>query len=132
MQEAAVQTSFQRIGRWLWILAALGGIVGLFGVAGFSQAGFAGKLVLIAPHIVGVAVTALGGYYHPWAGVVGLGGSVLMAGLSWWDKLGRLTEGFEWQFNNAFSGAFCCGANYLVLGTVVCVMCGMAAAADRK
>ena len=56
-----------------------------------------------------------------------MAGSALMAGLSWWDKLDRQTEGFEWQFNNALGGAICLGANFAVLSVVVCVVSIIAA-----
>jgi hypothetical protein len=75
--------SCQRILRWLWLPAAACGIAGAFGLADFPEAELGRKLLLVAPHLVGVVMTALGGYHHPWGGVVGLGGSALMAGLSW-------------------------------------------------
>jgi hypothetical protein len=53
----------------------------------------------------------------------------MMAGLSWADALDRQTEGFEWRFNNALSGAMCCGANWLVLAAVGCVALVLAAPA---
>jgi hypothetical protein len=120
----------RRIGRRLWLPAAAFGVAGMFGLADFSQAEVCDKLLLAGPHFGGVVMTAVGGYVHPWAGVIGLCGSALMAGLTWWDKLDRLTEGFEWQFSNVLSGAFCCGANYGVLAVVVCVVSLLGAHAE--
>jgi hypothetical protein len=54
-----------------------------------------------------------------------------MAGLSWWDKLDRQTEGLDWQFNNAFGGTLCLGANYAVLSVVVCVVSLLAASSEH-
>jgi hypothetical protein len=115
----------------LWLPALAFGLVGVLGLADFQKAEIGGKLWLIAPHLGGVVITALGGYRHPWAGVVGLAGSALMAGLSWWDKLTRRTEGFEWQFNNALGGAMCLEANFFVLAVVLCAVSLIAALAEH-
>jgi hypothetical protein len=116
----ALRGSFQRIGRWLWLPAWACAIVGVFGLADFPEAELSGRLLLVAPHLVGAGMTTLGGYYHPWAGIVGLAGSVVMAGLSWWDKLDRLPD--PSAFHNALAGMFYLVANYVILSVVVCVI----------
>src|SRR5688500_9362104 len=104
----------ERLGRWLWLPAAVCAIGGVLGLADLHRLELTGVMIYVLPHLLGVGMTALGGYHHFGAALVGLGGSALMAGLSWWDKLDRQTEGFEWQFNNAFGSWWCCWANYVL------------------
>jgi hypothetical protein len=92
------------------------------GLADLQEADWRGKLLLVGPHLAGAALTALFGPWRVWAGMVALSGTALMAGLSWWDTLTRRTEGFEWPFSNALGGMLCCGATWLVLAVVGCIV----------
>src|SRR4051812_16199956 len=112
---------FQRVGQWLWFPATAFAGAGLFGLADLQEAQWPGRLLLVFPHLAGVALTAWSGRRQRWAGVVALCGCAIMAGLSWWDALDRETGGFEWRFNNALSGAICCAANWVILLFVTCI-----------
>jgi hypothetical protein len=118
----------QLVGRRLWILALAFGVAGVCGLADLGIAAPAGKLLLVGPHAVGVALTVWTGRRRTAAGLVAVAGSAALAGLSWVDALGRQTEGFEWRFNNALQGAMCVGANWLVLSAVGCISLLLAAA----
>jgi len=103
--------------------------IGVIGLADLREAEWQGKLLLVTPYLAVVALTVWLGPHSPWAGVVAAGASAVMAGLSWCDTLDRQTEGFEWRFNNALSGAMCCGANWLVSMVTGCVALLITAAA---
>ena len=122
--------TFQRIGRWLWLPAWACAIVGVFGLADFPEAEFSGRLLLVAPHLVGAVMTSLGGYHHLGAGIVGLAGSAVMAGLSWWDKLDRQPD--PHAFHNALAGVFFFVANYFILCVVMLTISILVAYAEAQ
>jgi hypothetical protein len=114
--------AFQRTCRWLWLPASAVAVTGIVGLADLAEVSWRGKLLFVGPHVAAAGLAVWPGQRLPWAAVVALCGLGTMAALSWWDRLDRQSEGFEWQFNNAFGGALCCIANYLVLAAVVCVV----------
>jgi hypothetical protein len=126
-----LRSRFEDVGRWLWVAALVACAVGVIGLVDLGPASLPKKLILLAPHLAGVGLTILGGRWCPTAAVVGLVGSVIMAGLTWWDALDRQTEGFEWRFNNEIGAFLCLGANNLVLTVVACVVSLLCAAVEQ-
>jgi hypothetical protein len=119
--EVAVSQTPKRAGQWLSVSALVCGVVGVCGLADLRDAMPIGKLLLIGPYVGGTTLAIWAGRRRVEAGALAVVGSVVMAGLSWADTLDRQTGGFEWQFNNALSGAVCCGINWLVLAFVASV-----------
>ncbi|MDY3558521.1 hypothetical protein R5W23_005641 [Gemmata sp. JC673] len=113
----------------MWLFALACGAAGVYGLADLGTAGPVGKLLLVGPHAAGGALAAGGGRQRTAAGLVAVAGSAAMAGLSWVDALDRQTEGREWRFNNALSGAMYCVANWFVLVFVGCVVLVLSAPA---
>jgi hypothetical protein len=75
-------------------------------------------------------MATLGGYRHPGAGIVGLAGSAVMAGMSWWDKLDRQPD--YHALHNALASMFFCTANYVILCAVVFTISILAAYAEAQ
>jgi len=99
----------------MWVPALIVGLVGVCGLVDLGQADWLGAQLMLGPFALAVGYVAWAGRRKLAAGLVGLGAITLMAVNSWSDALNRQTEGFEYRFNNALSGAVHFWLNYLIV-----------------
>jgi hypothetical protein len=106
---------------WCFVLvaasAALAGFASAFHPAreGLNSAGY---VVFACPYAAAVLLTWLVVRRSAWAAGVAAAGVLVKAGLAWWDVTHQLTEGYEYEWDNAMRFCCCCGSNYLILGAV--------------
>lgn len=117
----------QNVRTFLCLLATAVFLIGIIGIADPGKLD-AGQLLFAAgQHVLGLALTCWMSWLHPTAGMISLVGALCVAAMQWSDTLGRQTEGFEWQFNNALYAGLTSYCNYLIVLVTLCVTAGFMA-----